>query len=127
MSQLLLDTNVIIDHLRGNPKAVAFLNGLTTSPLTSVIVVAELFAGVREGAERVQLERFLSALTVLPLSDDTAIHGGLLRRQYGKSHNVGLADALIAATTQASNATLVTLNAKHFPMLADVIVPYSKP
>jgi len=127
MTQLLLDTDVVIDHLRGHPKAVAFMNGLTTSPLTSVIVVAELFAGVRDGAERLQLERFLSALTVLPLSHDTAVEGGLFRRQYGKSHNVGLADALVAAAARASSATLVTLNDKHFPMLSGVVVPYVKP
>jgi predicted nucleic acid-binding protein len=127
MTLLLLDTNVIIDHLRGHAGAVRFMSGLNESPLTSVIVVAELYAGVREGAERVQLERFLSGMSVLPLSNSHAIAGGLLRRQFGKSHNVGLEDSLIAATAAASNATPVSLNAKHFPMLSEVIVPYSKP
>jgi predicted nucleic acid-binding protein len=43
-----------------------------------------------------------------------------------KSHNVGLADALIAATAESRQAALVTLNIKHFPMLANVVVPYQK-
>jgi predicted nucleic acid-binding protein len=34
---------------------------------------------------------------------------------------------LIAATALAHGATLVTLNAKHFPMLPSVLVPYQKP
>ena len=48
------------------------------------------------------------------------------RRQYRPSHGVGFADALLAATAPAHNATLVTLNAKHFPMLPDALVPYQK-
>ncbi|MFN5219653.1 MAG: hypothetical protein ACK5FE_01870 [Cyanobacteriota bacterium] len=44
----------------------------------------------------------------------------------GPSHGTGLADALIAASAEAAGATLVTLNRRHFPMLADVLVPYAK-
>jgi predicted nucleic acid-binding protein len=55
-----------------------------------------------------------------------AVQGGLYRRDYGKSHNVGLADALIAATATQRRVPLVTLNRKHFPMLQDVIVPYQR-
>ena len=51
---------------------------------------------------------------------------GLYRRDYSKNHNVGLADALIAATAMRRQVPLVTLNQKHFPMLQDVIVPYHK-
>jgi predicted nucleic acid-binding protein len=50
----------------------------------------------------------------------------LYRRDYGKSHGVGLADALIAATAELNQATLVTLNQKHFPMIIDIMVPYQK-
>jgi hypothetical protein len=37
-----------------------------------------------------------------------------------------LADAIIAATAEAQQANLVTLNNKHFQMLKDVVVPYQK-
>jgi len=124
---MLLDTNVIIDFLRGRSNAVAYVRGLPAPVLTSAIVVAELYAGVRDGAERSQLDGFLSAVTVVPLSNPVAVQGGLFRRQFGKSHNVGLEDALIAATAQAEGATLVTLNLKHFPMISNVILPYSTP
>src|SRR5512132_2510701 len=94
--------------------------------LISVVTVAELYAGVREGEERSRLERFLRAFEILPLDQRLAVQGGLYRRNYGKSHNVGLADALIAATATQRQVPLVTLNQKHFPMLQDVIVPYHK-
>ncbi len=35
-------------------------------------------------------------------------------------------DALIAASAEAAGATLLTLNRRHFPMLAEVLVPYAK-
>jgi hypothetical protein len=124
---ILLDTDVAIDHLRGLPDAVAFFGGLTVQPSTSVVVVAELYAGVRDGGERAKLVAFLSGLIILPLTESIAIEGGLFRRQYGKSHNVGLPDALIAATAKHAGLRLITLNSRHFPMLADISTPYTKP
>jgi len=124
--RLLIDTDVLIDYLRDRAEAVSYLESLTESLLISVITVAELYAGVREGAERTKLDEFVQAFEVVPVDREVAIEGGLYRRDYMKSHNVGLADALIAATAESRQAALVTLNSKHFPMLANVIVPYQK-
>ena len=124
--RLLIDTDVLIDYLRGKAEAVSYLEGLTESLLVSVITVAELYAGVREGAERTKLDEFIRAFEIVPVGREVAIRGGLYRRDYMKSHNIGLADALIAATVEFRRATLVTLNSKHFPMLANVVVPYQK-
>ncbi len=124
--RLLIDTDVVIDYLRGQADAVAYLEGLIEPQLLSAITVAELYAGVREGKERTALDTFLTAFEVVPVDEVMAVKGGLYRRDYGRSHNVGLADALIAATAEVRQAALVTLNKKHFPMLAAVIVPYQK-
>ena len=124
--RLLIDTDVLIDYLRDRAEAVSYLESLTESLLISVITMAELYAGVREGAERTKLDEFVQAFEVVPVDREVAIEGGLYRRDYMKSHNVGLADALIAATAELRQAALVTLNSKHFPMLANVIVPYQK-
>jgi predicted nucleic acid-binding protein len=124
---LLIDTDVLIDYLRGRAEAVTYLEGLQEPILVSAVTVAELYAGVREGAERTALEQFLAAFEVVPVDQAIAVKGGLFRRDYGKSHATGLADALIAATAESRQATLVTLNGKHFPMLANPRVPYHKP
>ncbi len=123
---LLLDTDVLIDYLRSRSEAIGYIEQLTEPLVMSAITLAELYAGVREGTERTALDRFVQAFTVLPIDHEIAVQGGLYRRDYGKSHRVGLADALIAATAEKHNATLVTLNNKHFPMLGNVIVPYQK-
>lgn len=124
--RLLIDTDVLIDYLRDRAEAVSYLESLTESLLVSVITVAELYAGVREGAERMKLDEFIRAFEIVPVDREVAIRGGLYRRDYMKSHNVGLADALIAATAESRQAALVTLNSKHFPMFANVVVPYQK-
>ena len=126
--RLLLDSNVLIDFLRQWQEAIDFVQGLRDRPFTSAVVVAELYAGVREGAEREQLDRLVGGgLRVIRLTRDMDVRGGLFVRQFSKSHAVGLADALIAAAAEEIGATLVTLNRKHFPMLSDVIVPYIMP
>lgn len=125
--QLLIDTDVLIDYLRGTTQAVSYLEGTEDRLAISVISVAELFSGVRKGPERQQLENFLTAFDIVPLDPRIAVKAGLFRRDFGKSHGVGLADAMIAATAMTLGASLVTLNVKHFPMLKEVVVPYQKP
>ena len=46
---ILLDTDVLIDFLRGYDKAVSFVNVNLDRIILSSIVVAELYAGVRNG------------------------------------------------------------------------------
>jgi predicted nucleic acid-binding protein len=125
-ARLLIDTDVLIDYLRGQAHAVAYLEGRAETLLVSAITVAELFAGVREGKERTALSAFLSAFEVVAIDAVIAERGGLFRRDHGRSRSTGLTDALIAATAAHVQAQLVTLNGKHFPMLSDVHVPYSK-
>ena len=121
----MVDTDVLIDYLRDQPQAVVFLEG-TEQPLAiSAITVAELHAGVLDGEERRRLDAFVAAFEVLPLDRQPAQRAGFWRRQYGPSHGTGLADGLIAASAEAAGATLVTLNRRHFPMLAEVLVPYA--
>jgi predicted nucleic acid-binding protein len=113
----LIDTDVWIDYLRGHPQAVAFVKKLPERVWISAVSVAELYVGVREGAERLALEQLLSTLNVIDVNSAIAAQGGLLRRDWGKSHGVGLNDALIAATAQAFGSRLFSLNLKHYPML----------
>jgi hypothetical protein len=122
---LLLDTDILIDYLRGNREAATFLESQEDILLLSAMSVAELFAGVRPGPEMQALEHFFTAFEIIPVDQGIARQGGLYRRTYGPGHGTGLADALIAATAASRKATVVTLNQKHFPMVK-VQVPYKK-
>lgn len=126
MAQLLIDTDVLIDYLRDQAESVRYLEGLTPPLSVSAVTVAELYAGVRDGAERAVLDQFIDSFQVVAVDKEIAIRAGIFRRDFGKSHGTGLADAIIAATAEAQQANLVTLNNKHFQMLKDVVVPYQK-
>jgi predicted nucleic acid-binding protein len=129
MPGFLLDSDVLIDFLRGRDQAHAFLLGLPGDSAISAVSVAELYAGVREGAERVKLRKTCDLFDIIPVDSDIAEMGGLLRRDWGKSHGVGLNDALIAATARLSDMALCTLNVKHYPMLrkSELKQAYVKP
>ena len=123
---VLLDTDVLVDFLRGYNKAVAFVNTNSARIILSSIVVAELYAGVKGDAEQAALEDFVSLFRVVSVSAEIAKAGGLYKRDYGRSHGVGLADAILAATAEAEDADLKTLNRKHYPMLKKIRPAYTK-
>jgi predicted nucleic acid-binding protein len=120
----LFDTDILIDYLRGYPHAVTLVEAHISEGYLSVMNVAELYQGVREGAERNRLAETVSAFTILPITTDIAVQGGLFLRDYRNSHGSGLADCLIAATVDTYGLVLSTLNDKHYPMIQAVEVPY---
>ncbi len=123
---ILVDTDVLVDFLRGDPRAADFVNACADRILLSAIVVAELYAGVKGEKEMAVLDKFISLFPVVPISSHVARAAGLFKRSYGRSHGVGLADAIVAATAQAENAELKTFNTKHYPMLENAAPPYDK-
>jgi predicted nucleic acid-binding protein len=123
---ILLDTDILVDFFRGHSEAVAFVNAHSSRVILSSIVVAELYAGVKGDEEKAALDSFISLFRVIPVSTEIAKAGGIYKRDYGKSHGVGLADAILVATAEAENAELKTLNTKHYPMLKNLKPAYSK-
>ena len=123
---ILLDTDILVDFLRGHSKATAFVNASSARIILSTIVVAELYAGVKGDAEQAVLENFVALFRIVPVNVNIAKAGGLYKRDYGKSHGVGLADAILAATAEAEKAELKTLNIKHYPMLKGIKPAYTK-
>ena len=57
---------------------------LTSSCL--LIVIAELYAGVKGDAEYAALQDFVSLFRVVPVSAEIAKAAGLYKRDFGKSH-----------------------------------------
>lgn len=123
---ILMDTDVMVDFLRGHPKAVAFVKAEKNRIVFPSILVAELYAGVRNAEEMAVLDALVSMFRVVPLSAAIAQAAGLHKKHYAKSHALGLAAAIVAATAEAENAELCTLNTKHYPMFKGLKPPYAK-
>jgi predicted nucleic acid-binding protein len=122
---LLVDTDVLVDYLRGNDPAVAFMQKNVFRVTFSAITLAELHAGARR-TEMAMLDELARLFPVMPVTQEIARAGGRLRAEYGKSHGIGLADALVAATARQYGLLLNTLNVKHFPMFPGLRPPYGK-
>ncbi|MGD9247760.1 MAG: type II toxin-antitoxin system VapC family toxin [Desulfobacteraceae bacterium] len=123
---MLVDTDVLIDFLRGYNKAVSFIEKFSSQIILSPIVVAELYAGVKGNDELAVLDNFISQFRVIPITSRIARVGGLYKRDFNKSHGVGLADAILAATAENEKAELKTLNVKHYPMIRGLKPAYKK-
>lgn len=120
----LVDTNILIDFLRGRPPAKSWLLSLQDAPSVSVITVAELYTGLRGSDEEQRLKAMLMGLRVLSVTPTIAEAGGRLANRFRHSHGVTLPDALIAATAVEARLRLASLNLRHFPMLVDAVAPY---
>jgi predicted nucleic acid-binding protein len=104
VARILLDTGVLVDHLRGHNRLVAGKDGLYVSAVTR----AELFSG--RGAEERRIRQLLQPMIGLPVDEAIAERAGRLRR--GTTRR--LPDALIAATALEHRLTLVTRNLRDF-------------
>ncbi len=103
MADLLVDTDVLIDHLRGERRLSAEIGSIAIS----VISYCELFAGHDE-PER--LRRFLSPMSELPIDPAIAELAGQTRRITG----IATPDALVAATALTHQIPLMTRNRSHY-------------
>jgi hypothetical protein len=116
---MLFDTSVLIAHLRGEPRATELLLSVPTiDRLASVLARVEIEGGMRSG-ERVSVAGLLDGLRLVPVSDAIARRAGELLRRYRRSHaGIDLVDYVVAATAEAHDVPLLTLNVRHFPMFA---------
>ena len=103
MADLLVDTDIFIDHLRG---AVALDPGAHRLHY-SVITRAELFAG---SSATDQVATLLGPFREVTVDRAVAERAGRIRREAG----VRLPDALIAATALEHRLSLVTRNRSDF-------------
>jgi len=124
--RFMIDTDVLIEYLRGSDRAAKLLEGLEGDLVISAMSVAELFSGVKGSEEMDALDQFMLAFRTIPIHDRLARQAGLIRQEYHPSHGVGLADALIAATALEEGAELFTFNRRHYPMVKDASLPYNR-
>jgi toxin FitB len=112
MADLLVDTDIFIDHLRGYRPLVVGSNRI----FYSVVTRAELFAGRNADEEPIRL--LLSPFTELPMGRPVAEVAGRLRRD----DRISLPDAVIAATALHGDMALVTRNIREFASIGGLRV-----
>lgn len=128
MSRLLLDTNVLIDHLRGTSEGATRLLSIAVERgdelWSSRVVQAELLAGMRP-EEEIATRDLIGTIKWADVDGDTAEAAGALGRRYLRSRpGLDATDLIVAATAQRLGAELKTTNVRHFPMFEGLKPPY---
>lgn len=122
----LIDSDILIDYLRGFENARTFLIHASQEVLVyiSVVSVVEIYSGkeTKEEAKRERIDRFLDNFEIIWLDPILAKYAGELRRDYQEP----FADMIVAATALHYNLQLATRNTKHFEGIKAlrVISPY---
>jgi predicted nucleic acid-binding protein len=123
----LLDTSVLIDHLRGHAACSAWLHGEAAggaSLWSPTVVRTETLAGMRP-REAKATYKLLDAIEWHDLTIAIADRAGTLARTYLRSHpGIDTVDYLVAASALELGATLATKNLKHYPMFKFLGAPY---
>ena len=117
---LLLDTNVLIDVLRGELAALDWLRSHAAGSAISVITWIEIMVGCRDH-ESTTVRTWLEGFRHLDLDQAVAGEAVICRQQRG----LKVSDAIILATARCHGLILVTRNLRDFPPKNDqVICPY---
>lgn len=119
LSRYLLDTTVLVSHLRGDEDTTALLLRLLTeghSLETTAVNIAEVVRGLRP-AERRRAKALLDRLGFLPTTREAAERAGRYQADFARRGiTIPTPDTLIAGTARAFGAVVLTDNVADFPM-----------
>ena len=125
---MLVDTDVLIWHLRGYPQATRRLDELGALTL-SAISWLEVLQGMRNKAELVAVKKMLDkrSARLLPVTEAITLRATELMESLTLSHGLQMGDALIAATAIEHKLPIVTSNTKHFQAVKTLKIEAFKP
>ncbi|MDO8638744.1 MAG: type II toxin-antitoxin system VapC family toxin [Candidatus Daviesbacteria bacterium] len=119
--KIIVDSSLIIDYLRGGKKWDDFISAAETEQdpqlFLPTIVIFELYSGTStKNVKKLQeMIYFISQFQRIDLNESIARLAGELSRDV-KQH-IQAPDYIIAASALQMNATVVTLNKKHFEQI----------
>jgi tRNA(fMet)-specific endonuclease VapC len=109
-----VDSDILIDYLRGVDAARDFLFGIPKEHTLyiSIVSVVEIYSGksTKDAEKQKHVADFLENFEIIELIPEIAKAAGELRRDYEKP----FADMIVAASVLSRNFVLATRNAKHF-------------
>jgi len=125
---LLVDTDVLIWYMRGNLKAKKAIDRLGAFYISSVNYM-ELLQGIRDKEELRLLRHFIAQrqIQIVHISEEVSQKALNYMEEYALSHNLRMADAMIAATALILGVPLLTANSKHYLPIKGIQIKQFKP
>lgn len=118
MGKFLLDSDVVIAWLRRDEDVIRWLKERDAAGDVigwTPVSIAEVGAGIRP-REAFAMDDLARVLHCVELDERVGRKAGRYRLQFGGSHGVEIADAMIAAAAHVHGMTLCTRNLRHYPM-----------
>ena len=117
---LLIDTDVLIDYLKGIRPACALLDSEQFDLYCSSWTRKELLTkpGLKK-SERREIEVLLGRFRTISVDDAIAEKYWILLKKY-ESQGLRQADAIVAATAWQKSFPLLTRNQKHFRFISEI-------
>lgn len=125
---MIFDTDVLIWYQRGNAHAIAALDA-SDQRFISIQTYMELLQGAKDKKQQQLTRDFISEfdLLILPLSEQIGYRAAIYVENFGLSHGVRAADAIIAATAVDNNYLLMSGNHKHFSCIPSLKLTIFEP
>jgi predicted nucleic acid-binding protein len=117
LEKIVLDTNILIEILKGNSEIIKKLEESDFIFYISSITVMELYYGAFNKKELLELEKFVNLFNILELNTEISKIATKLIFTYAKSHNLSIPDSLIASSAIENDFKLLTLNLKDFKFI----------
>jgi len=127
MTDVMLDTDVLIEVLRGRAQTGNWLRSLGARRIgISVLTRLEILQGAQNRREQTLLAREMNRYTLIHLEHADSEAALDWFESFHLSHSVGIMDCLIAAAALRLGVPLYSFNLKHYSALAglDVRAPY---
>lgn len=119
MASYLLDSDAVIDHLKSGGDMSRYITRLIHSGNTlcsCAVVLSEVYSGLHHG-DVPAASRFLSSLSFLASTPAIGEQAGTWRYAFARQGvALSTSDTLVAATAHVYGASLITRNAKYYPM-----------
>ena len=115
----LLDTDVLIDLFQHKEPAKILIARLSEHALLAIstLTITELRSGWTGEQADFLLPRLYALCSIVPITKEIAEQAGIWRQEYkSKGQQLGTPDTVIAATAYLYDHSLVTNNAKDYPM-----------
>lgn len=128
-TRFLVDTDIIINYLKGRGNARDFFLKIIdekASGFFSVITEAELLSGSINADDESAIYSILDCMEAIEVERNIAVRAGKLRQKYYAAYRTELPDAIIAATANEYELVLATANEKHFSMFKEIEAEYIK-
>jgi predicted nucleic acid-binding protein len=116
---IFIDTNVIINYFKAEPRAVNFFEKYKNKNNFGISIITKIeltsYPNLIE-EELLKIEEFLKEFIIISVDENIASICSYLRRKY----KTKLGDAIIAATAIYYNSSLLTFNTRDFKKIKEL-------